>query len=52
MTEVHETEYGELTCGKCGFFLQCGESGDMPRFCPECGATLDWSLFSDPEAVI
>lgn len=45
MTEVFETPFGEVLCGRCGYSLECDENGDMPVFCPECKAQLDYSFF-------
>ena len=45
MTEVFETPFGEVLCGRCGHCLECDENGDMPVFCPECKAQLDYSFF-------
>lgn len=45
MTEVFETPFGEVLCGRCGYCLECNENGDMPDICPECRAKLDYGVF-------
>lgn len=43
--EVYDTPFGDVLCGRCGAELECDECGDMPEFCPECGAKLDYSYY-------
>lgn len=47
--EVFEAHCGELLCGRCGYELECDDCGDMPDYCPECGAKLDWSFYDVEE---
>lgn len=47
MTEVFETPFGEVLCGRCGYCLECDENGDMPLVCPECRAKLNYEFFED-----
>ena len=46
-TEVYESPFGDVLCGRCGAELECDECGDdwlwpMPDICPVCGARLDY----------
>lgn len=47
--QVYETPYGEVICERCGFSLESNDCGDMPDYCPKCGAKLDWSIYDVEE---
>lgn len=44
-TEVYETPFGEVICGRCGYEIECDDCGDMPEKCPDCGANLNYGIF-------
>jgi len=46
---VTEDDYGVTRCGACGGEILCGDTGDMPNFCPACGKELDYALYEQEE---
>lgn len=49
ITEVYETPFGEVLCGRCGYSLESNDCGDMPDVCPECGATLGYAIYEQDD---
>lgn len=47
--EVYEGPFGEVICGRCGYELVCNDCGDMPNFCPNCGAELGYSIYEEEQ---
>lgn len=44
---VYEDRHGNTRCGVCYEPLFCDKCGDMPETCPNCGAPLDYSSYTE-----